>query len=126
MTMARRAIQRRFFTSNKELLNFGFRKWRETTTIEWTVKQVVHSILEPHTAMVFKSIKQRIKRALQRQFMSSPREKTHILLLWSTLEPVLYYSNLDQSLPNGRGESRTDHKTRRVSALNLDHSLNTE
>ena len=120
MTMTRRAIERRFFTNRKDSLNLAFRKWRETTTIEWTVKQVVHNILEPHTAMVFKTIKQRIKVALQRQFMSSPREKSHILLLWSVLEPVLYYSNLDKSLPNGRGESLTNHSTRRVSALNLD------
>ena len=122
--IVRSTIRRRWMQTTQEMKSSAFRKWRETTMIEATVKHVVHSMLEPHTAMIYKDIKRRIKAALQRQFKSSPREKTHILLLWSILEPVLYFSDLHKDLPNGMGATKRNDRTRRVSTLNLEVNEN--
>ena len=75
---------------------------------------------------VNKDIKKKIKAALQHQFKIMPREKTHILLLWSILEPVLYFSDLHQDMPNGLGVSKRNDRNRRVSTLNLEVNENIE
>ena len=113
-------IQRRWMQTTQDMKLNAFRKWREVATIEFTVSHVAQSILEPHTAMIYKDIKKKIKAALQHQFKIMPREKTHILLIWSVIEPVLYYSNLNDDLDDGAEWSKRGHRTRRVSTLELD------
>ena len=124
--VVRSTIKRRWMQTTQDMKSNAFKKWRETTVIEFTVNHVVHSILEPHTAMIYKDIKKKIKAALQHQFKIMPREKTHILLLWSILEPVLYFSDLHQDMPNGLGVSKRNDRNRRVSTLNLEVNENIE